>query len=174
MAGSAPDAPTLVIGRVIGPFGVRGWVRAVSYTRPPENLADYPRWWLAGTGGDVRCVEVLEARPHGSGVVARLAGCDDRDAAQALARADIRLPRSELEAPAAGEYYWADLVGLDVVNADDVPLGRVTGLLETGANDVLVVADEHRERLIPFTPGRHVLDVDIAARRIRVDWHPDD
>lgn len=174
MAGSAPDAPTLVVGRVIGPFGVRGWVRAVSYTRPPENLADFPRWWLTCPGGQTQCVEVLEARPHGTGVVARLAGCDDRDAAEALARTDIRLPRSELEDPAAGEYYWADLVGLEVVNAEDVPLGRVTGLLETGANDVLVVADDGRERLIPFTPGRHVLAVDTTARVIRVDWHPDD
>ncbi len=159
---------------MIGPFGVRGWVRAVSYTRPAGNLAAFTRWWLDAPGERARCVKVLEARPHGNGVVARLAGYDDRDTVESLARVEIRVPRAELAAVEPGEYYWADLIGLDVVNTDDVELGRVTGLLETGANDVLVVADGARERLIPFVPGRHVVEVDLEARRVRVDWHPDD
>ena len=105
-------------------------------------------------------------------VAAWLEGCEDRDRAQALAGATVAVRRAELPDPGEGEHYWADLIGLTVVSAAGQELGRVAGLMATGANDVLVVQGE-RERLIPFLPGSVVQEVDLAARRVRVDWDPD-
>jgi 16S rRNA processing protein RimM len=106
---------------------------------------------------------------HGATVVARLAGCDDRDAAARLRGAELAVPREALPAAAPGEYYWADLVGLDVVNAGGESLGKVQELFSTGANDVMRVGEGKGERLLPFV-GTVVRNVDLAARRIEVEW----
>jgi 16S rRNA processing protein RimM len=116
--------------------------------------------------------EVRDGRPHGKGVVALLASCADREQAQALAGTEVAVRREQLPALAEGEYYWTDLIGLEVVCRDGRSLGRVTGLVETGANDVLVVQGD-RERLLPFVPGPVVLAVDLVAGQVRVDWDPD-
>src|SRR5690606_18034333 len=141
----------VLMGRVVGLFGVRGWVKVYSYTRPPEALLDYPTWQLE-VRGEWQTRAVAEARRQGRGLVARLEGFEDRDAAAALVGAAIAVHASELPARAEGEYYWAELEGLRVVNLADQELGRVSHLFETGANDVLVVRGE-RERLIPFGKG---------------------
>jgi 16S rRNA processing protein RimM len=104
--------------------------------------------------------------------VARISGVDDRDAAAVWVGADILVARSQLPAAKPGEYYWADLEGLDAVTPDGTALGRVSHLFETGANDVLVLRGE-RERLVPYLPGSVVREVDLAARRIVLDWDPD-
>ncbi len=114
-------------------------------------------------------VEVLAGRRHGAGIVARLAGCDDRDAARRLMGAEIAVERARLPACETDEYYWVDLIGLRVENLQGVALGRVTGLLETGAHDVLVVRNG-RERLIPYVRGRVVQAIEPDAGLIRVDW----
>ncbi len=132
-----------------------------------------PQWWLSA---DVDApagswqAHVLEAvKLHGDGVVAKLAGIDDRDASEALGSCYIGAPRDALPPPAQDEYYWADLIGLAVVNIQDQPLGRVKSLIETGANQVLVVADGERERLLPFV--EHVVrKVDVPGGLIRADW----
>lgn len=161
----------VIVGRVTGLFGVRGWIKVYSYTRPPEALFGYGSWQLE-VRGQWHEREVVERRRQGRGLVARLAGCEDRDAAVALVGAAIAIDAGQLPARAPGEYYWAELEGLRVVNLEDQELGRVSHLFETGANDVLVVRGE-RERLIPF--GRDVVrHVDLDAGVIRVDWDTQD
>ena len=115
---------------------------------------------------------MLDGRRHGKGLVAMLEGWENREAGRSLLGVQIAVDRSQLPALAPGEYYWADLIGLRVVNRNAVELGRVDSLMETGSNDVLVVRDD-RERLIPYVPGDVVLDIDLASGLIRVDWDPD-
>jgi 16S rRNA processing protein RimM len=162
----------VTLGRVSGPYGVRGWVRVYSETEPPENILGYSPWYLQ-RADRWQSYQIEQGRPHGKGVVVKLAGCDDRDAAAVLSGLEIAVKRSQLaDDLAPGEYYWADLEGLEVETLDGVPLGRVDHLLATGANDVLVVRGE-RERLIPYLPERVVVEVDLGAGRMRVDWDPD-
>jgi 16S rRNA processing protein RimM len=161
----------VVLGRVSGLFGVKGWVKLHSFTEPPENLLAYRDLEL-GLAGRWRAVRLEEARPHGRGLIGRFAGIADRDAAAALLDAELAVDRTGLPATAADEYYWADLVGLAVETVDGLALGRVDHLIETGAHDVLVVSGE-RERLIPWVPGQYVTEVDLAGGRIVVDWDPE-
>jgi len=161
----------VVLGRVTGLFGVKGWVKVYSYTEPREAVLDYKRW-LLGSNDGWQPASVAEGQRHGKAIIARLDGFEDRDQAAALIGKDIGVPRDEM--PDAGEdrYYWSDLVGLHVVHRDGRELGRVDRLLETGADDVMVVTGE-QERLIPFVMDKVVLDVDLAAGVIRVDWEWD-
>lgn len=161
-----PDDLT-VMGHIGVPYGVRGWVRVHAYTEYGDGLLDYPVWWL-GRNGQWRECAVLEAAEHPKSLVAHLAGCDDRDAAAALRGSEIAIPRSSLPQAGDNEYYWVDLIGLKVFNREGQLLGSVAGLLETGANDVLVVRGA-RERLVPFV-GHVVLEVDVAAGKMVVDW----
>lgn len=160
----------VVLGKVSGLFGVRGWVKLWSFTDPVQNLLDYPDLEL-GRAGQWRSARLVEGKTHGDGLVGRFEGCDDRDAAAALVGLELAVARERLPALAPGEYYWADLVGLEVITRAGEFLGRVEQMMATGANDVMVVAGE-RERLVPFIPGRFVDEVDLAGGRIVVDWDP--
>jgi 16S rRNA processing protein RimM len=162
----------VVVGRVVGLYGVRGWMRLMSHTQPRDNILRYRHWHLR-RGHDWRPVEVAAGRVHGKGLVVNLRECADREQARALIGADVAVPRAELPPTAAGEYYWADLVGLRVETAEGRVLGEIDYLLATGANDVLVVRGEDRERLIPFVTDQIVKRVDLAAGLIQVDWDPD-
>ena len=142
-----------------------------SYTEPREAILDYPQWFLRQQG-DWRVADVTAGRRHGKTIVAGFADVTDRDAAAALIGSDIAVERDEMPDPGDGRYYWSDLEGMRVVHRDGTDLGRVRRLMATGANDVLVVAGE-RERLIPFVAEQVVLDVDLAAGVIRVDWEWD-
>ncbi len=160
------------MGHVGAPFGLKGWVKVQPYTGTQDALLDYPAWWLGSEAkGEWRRVAVAEAGPHGKGLMARLEGCADRDAAARLRGQQVAVPRGELPRNDDGEYYQGDLVGLAVVNRQGEALGAVSTLLETGASPVLVVKGE-RERLVPFVPAV-VLEVDLDAGRIMVDWGAD-
>jgi len=161
----------VILGKVGGLYGVRGWVKLWSFTDPVENLLDYREIELA-QAGEWRAARLVEGRRQGQALVARFEGCADRDDAALLVGAELAVMRDRLPAPAAGEYYWADLVGLKVVTTEGVELGQVEHMMATGANDVMVVKGE-RERLLPFLPGRFVNEVDLAGGRIVVDWDPD-
>lgn len=165
------DGRLITVGRITGLYGVRGWVRVLSHTDPRENILNYP-CWLVQRGGEWRSMQLLEGRRQGKGVVAALDGIDDRDLARELMGADIAIRREELPPLPEGEYYWSDLQGLQVMTREGVDLGRVDHLLDTGANDVLVVTGD-RERLIPMIPGRYVISVDLELGRIEVDWDPE-
>ena len=164
------NAP-VVLGRVSGVYGVKGWVRLYSYTDPRDAILGY-EGLLENRGDDWQAVRVEEGKLHGKGVIARFAGIEDRDQAAAYIGADLAVRRGSLPEPSEGHYYWADLEGLEVVHRDGRVLGRVDYLIETGANDVLVVTGE-REVLVPFVIGSVILDVDLSAGRIRVDWEWD-
>ena len=171
-AGRAAEADArIVLGEIVGAHGVRGEVKIHSWTRPRQNILNYPAWLLDSADGATE-YRVTGGRAQGRGLVAGLAGVDGRDSAEALQGRRIMVARRALPPTAPGEYYWADLEGLAVETLDGASLGRVSGLLETGANDVLVVSGE-RERLIPYTPGLHIQSVEPSAGRIRVDWDPE-
>lgn len=161
----------VLLGKITGVYGVRGWVKVHSDTAPKENILDYSPWQVR-IGSEWRTLTLTAGRRHNRGLVGHLQGCDDRDTARTLVGADIAVLRSQLAATEEDEYYWADLVGCRVVTREGQELGHVDHLLETGANDVLVISGE-RERLIPFLQGRTVTAVDVAAGVIEVDWNPD-
>ena len=159
------------MGRILAPYGVKGWVKVVTFTEAPENLLAYSPWHLL-LNGCWQVAEVLDGREHGKGLVVHLAGCEDRDSAAGFGGTDIGVYRSQLPAPAADEYYWSDLVGLQVFTLQDTLLGVVDHLIETGANDVLVIRGE-REHLVPFVREQVIKSIDLETGVIRVDWDPD-
>lgn len=161
----------VVIGRISGLYGVRGWLRIFSYTDPRENIIAYSPW-LVNIDGQWQPMKVVAGRTQGKSVVVNLAGYDDRDAAVTLLGKDIAVLRKQLAAPAPGEYYWADLEGLRVVNTAGVEFGVVDHMFQTGANDVVVVKGD-RERLIPFVQGEVILKIDLQQGVMEVDWDPD-
>ncbi len=146
-------------------------MRVYSWTSPRENIVGYQPWYLR-RDGQWQAQAVAAGRRHGKGVIARLCGCEDRDQALALIDSEIGISREQLPPTAPGEYYWHQLIGLRVVNLRGEALGRVDSLLETGANDVLVVRGED-ERLIPFAQPQIVRQVDLQAGVIQVDWEKD-
>jgi len=164
------------VGRISGIYGVKGWVKIFSYTRPRNNILNYSPWYLK-RGKEWQPVELNAGRVHGGGIVAHLVGCDDRDAARELLKTEIAISREQLPALDEG-YYWADLMGCQVMTQDGVDLGLVTDMLETGANDVVVASkkiagSESEERLIPFILGDVIIAVDVAGKTITVDWDPE-
>ncbi len=177
MSGDATqnDQKLITLGRINGLYGVRGWVKVFSDTDPREGIINYSEWLLKRQHGWQR-IAVEDGRKQGKNVVVKLAGIDDRDMAATLSGCEIAITRDQLTAAGPGEYYWLDLEGLNVVTTDGVELGIVDHLLETGANDVLVVREENseaRERLIPYLPGQVVTDVDLQQKRMIVDWDPE-
>lgn len=177
------DRPAVVpVGTVGRAHGVKGWVRVRSDMDPAEELLRYDTW-LIERAGTWRPMDVISAKMHGNVLVARLDGFDDRDAAALLAGASVGLPREALPALADGQYYWVDLVGLEVVDDAEGTLGTVHEMIETGSNDVMVIraratAGSGRtrpaERVVPFLVGEVVREVDFAAGRIRISWSPGD
>lgn len=163
----------VVVGKIIGLFGVKGWVKIRSYTDPREQIAQY-RPWRVVVDGEWSSLDVEAVQPQGKGLIARLAGIADRDQAVRLMNSDIVIDRSQLPVLDENEFYWRDLAGLKVSNLSGVDLGTVESLLETGANDVLVVRkDGGPEILIPFIVERVIHYVDIESGIIRVDWEAD-
>jgi 16S rRNA processing protein RimM len=160
----------VVMGRIAGAFGIKGWVKVHPFTQSVDSLTAYPIWWLSGAGG-WRESQVEKAAAHGRAVIAKLAGVEDREAAERLQGCEVAVPRSQLPANEAGEYYWSDLIGLQVSNVQGMPLGRVVKLLESAAQQVLLIEGE-RERLIPFIESV-VVSVDVAGGSLVVDWDAD-
>jgi 16S rRNA processing protein RimM len=160
----------ILAGRVAGIFGVQGWIKLLSFTDPRENIFSYKPWWLS-IDGAWRQFELEGQRRQGKGLVAKLKSVDDREAARDLIGAAIEIPASQLPALPEGQFYWAQLLGLKVVNLTGQELGKVTGLIETGANDVLILGDK---TLIPFLWKSVITRVDLRLGVIEADWQPDD
>lgn len=159
----------IALGHVSGVHGVKGWVKIHSLTEPREAIFDYQPWLM---GDSLEEVRVIEGKKHGSRLIALLKNVQDREQAEAQVNRVISVPREQFPEPSAGEYYWADLLGLSVELEDGEVLGTIDNLLATGANDVMVVKGD-RERLIPFVLERYVKQVDLEGGRIVVDWDPD-
>ena len=163
----------VILGKLVDPYGIGGWLKLHPFGDDPQAWAKMPVWWVGREGGPWRETGLKGLRVHGNGVVVLLDGVPDRSAAEAMKGLLVGAPRAALPVTDGNEYYWADLVGLEVVNAVGEILGKVAGLIETGANDVLqVVADDGTERLLPFVDAV-VLAVEKDAGRIRVEWGSD-
>ncbi len=161
------------VGRISGLYGVKGWVKIYSYTDPRDGILKYNPW-LVKIGGQWRQLHLKGGRAQGKGVVAYLEGYDDRDLSATLMNCDVAISREQLPKARKGEYYWIDLVGLNVVNPEGDSLGTVQKMMSTGANDVLVVDGVNGEELlIPFVKDIYVLNVDIEGQTITVDWQLD-
>jgi 16S rRNA processing protein RimM len=161
------------MGRVQGPYGVKGWLKVRSYTSSPGTLLDYDRWWLTRSDGEWRECKVLFARVHSDSVLVEIEGVGNREAAATWRGSLVGVPRAALPELDRGEFYWSDLVGFSVVNRVGEVLGVVTGLLETAAHAVLqVVGEDGRERLIPIVP-LYVDAIDATKKRVAVDWSKD-
>jgi 16S rRNA processing protein RimM len=176
--GSGARAPVdiVVLGKVVDSYGLRGGVKVHSFADDPQSWGAMPRWWLSREGDAPqawRCLRVIHCREHSGLLIAMFEGVADRDASESLRGMLVGAPREELPATGSGEYYWGDLAGLDVVNVQGQMLGKVAGLIEAAGNDVLQVMDEEgRERLLPFVDAV-VREVDVAERRVLVDWEAD-
>ena len=162
----------VVMGKVVGAQGIQGWVKVQTFTEYLDGLLDYDTWYV-GNEQDWRPLQVLEANVHGGKVlIAKLQGIADRTAAEKYKGQLIAVPRDSLPEQPEDEYYWSDLVGLSVENLEGEAFGKVDSLLETGANDVLVVKGEHGEKLIPFIASV-IQHVDLKNKKITVDWQAD-
>jgi 16S rRNA processing protein RimM len=155
------------MGRLLGAFGIQGWVKVKTFTETPESLGTHPTWWIRGKSG-WRSAALQEFKVRPAAITAKLEGIDDRTAAELLRGCDVAVTREALGEAGEGEFFWVDLEGLEVVNLQGESLGRVEELLRGGGADVLVVKGD-RERLIPFV-AHYVLKVDREAKRITVDW----
>ena len=190
MPSGLPD-DAIEVGRVLDAWGVKGWLKILPHSTLPEALFSAKSWFLQAPDAKFRpgfnafsgtvTINVDEAKTHSDSVVAKISGLDDRDAAEALRGCRIFLPRSSFPAATKDEYYWVDLIGLNVVNREGVALGCVRDLMATGPHSVLCVeyntiredgSSATDERMIPFVAA-YVDAVDIAARCITVDWQPD-
>ncbi len=175
-------ADAIEVGRIADAWGIKGWFKVLPYSASPEALFSSKRWFLqpaergAKTFAGTLLLKVIEAKEHSDTVVASAQEVFDRNAAELLKGARIFVSRASFPTPEVDEYYWVDLIGLDVVNREGVALGAVRELLHTGPQTVLVLAYEEnlkvKERLIPFV-AVYVDSVDLAARLITVDWQPD-
>ena len=163
----------VVLGRLADPYGMQGWLRLYPFADDPLAWRTMPVWWVGREGGPWRKCRLKGLKAHGEGLVVLLDGVPDRTAAEALKGLLVGAPRAALPKTEEDEFYWVDLVGLEVVNTAGERLGKVAGLIETGANAVLRVADDDgAERLLPFVSAV-VLAVDREAGRIRVEWGGD-
>lgn len=167
----------IVFARLIEAYGLQGWLKVHFFADDVPALGRVKKWWLASEvdrqAASWQACDLQSLKPHGKGWIVKLAGIQDRTGAESLLGCYVAAPRDALPAPAAGEYYWADLIGLDVVNTAGVVLGKVTQLLESGAHDVLCVrAADGQERLLPFVSAI-VQDVDPGQALVRVAWEAD-
>jgi len=163
------DRKLVPLGFISGVLGIRGWVKVHSWTSPREAILGYQPWLL---GEDRNTVRINQGRPQGKTIVVSLPGVDDREQARELVGTEIAVFRDQMPEPAENDYYWSDLEGLIVETKDGVELGHIVKMMETGANDVMVVTGD-RECLIPFVPGEFVISVDLGKGRLVVDWDPD-
>jgi 16S rRNA processing protein RimM len=175
-------ADAVEVGRIMDAWGIQGWFKVLSHSREPEALFSSKRWYLQPaekgpkTFSGTVLLPISQTKEHSGGIVASAPDVTDRNAAEALRGARIFVSRSSFPSTAADEFYWVDLIGLDVINREGLNLGRVHELLAGGAQTVLVLAFEQdgkaQERMIPFV-AKYVDTVDYSARQIRVDWQPD-
>ncbi len=175
-------ADMIVLGRIVGPYGLRGWVKFHPFGDDVADLGEMRQWWLGADaeGGQWNAYTLQELKPHAKGWIARFKEVEGRTAAEAIDGQYVGAPRGELPKPAANEYYWADLIGMTVVNTQGERLGKVTELLTCGAHDVLCVqedvagmpAGKAKQHLLPFV-AQVVKSVDPASATVCVEWGSD-
>ena len=160
----------IVIGKLGATYGVNGWLKIHTYTEFGENILHYSPWYLSAPGQDTYQETIIEdGKPHGNSFIVKLFGANNPEEARLYTGKIISIQRSQLPPLPQDEYYWSDLVGLTVLNTQGEVLGTVSYLIETGANDVLVVKGD-KEHAIPYLPGSVVVNIDLAKKEMIVDW----
>ncbi|MBK5145075.1 ribosome maturation factor RimM [Budviciaceae bacterium BWR-B9] len=167
----------VVLGKLGSTYGIRGWLRVFSSTEQSESIFDYQPWYIQ-RAGEWRVIELESWKRHNQDLIIKLKGVDDREVANSLTNCEIAVEAEQLPPLEEGDYYWKDLMGCQVVTTSGYELGKVTDMMETGSNDVLVVranlkdAFGAKERLIPFLDGQVIKKIDLTAQLIEVDWDP--
>lgn len=159
----------VTMGEVSGVFGVKGWVKIFSYTEPKQNILNFKNWTLESSRGR-ESVRFEKGQIHGKGLIVKLEGFDNREDLAPILKNRILISRSELPVLAEDDYYWNDLIGLQVYNLQEQFLGVVDHILETGANDVMVAKEGGLERLVPYIWIDVVKEVDLSKGKMLVDW----
>lgn len=166
------DKSQIVVGRIGGAHGLRGWLKIMSYTRPRENIFTYSPW-LIHVNESWQEIKIEESQQRGERLLVKMSGIDNPEEARVYMNCDIAIKREQLPDLSEGEYYWHDLIGLEVFNQDEISLGRISEITETGANDVLVVqqkGENIKNILIPLVMDVYVKQVDLNANKMQVDW----
>lgn len=159
---------TVIMGRFGSAYGVRGWLKVISFTDPIDNLLDHKTWQIEHKHL-WQPITIQDGKRHGEFLVVKIEGCDDRDQARVYTNDLIAVSRDELTPLKQGEYYWTDLIGLRVINEKDIDLGKIDHLIETGSNDVMIIKDAHKERWLPYIDDV-VKSIDLEKKEMRVEW----
>ena len=171
----------ITLGSISAVYGVKGWVKIYSHTSPMENILNY-KHWIINRNGQIETIEIDQGRRHGKGLIAHIVGCDNRELARSYCNSEIMINADEMPTAADDEIYWHQLEGLNVFSrdqaGDNILLGKISHLMETGANDVLVISPskgsvDKRERLVPWLIDQVVLEVNPDKGFIRIDWDPE-
>jgi 16S rRNA processing protein RimM len=157
------------VGKIGSTYGVQGWLKIQSYTEFGASILDYRPWYLTGAPHERILIEVEDGRIHGNGIIAKFAGINTPEDARLLTGKIIEIDRSQLPVLPKNEFYWSDLEGLTVIDQNGGVLGKVSYLMATGSNDVLVIKGD-KEHAIPYLPGSVVMSVDLDKREIHVNW----
>lgn len=160
------------VGEITGVFGIKGWLKVYSLTNPRENILNFSPW-IISKGNEAKEVKLVDGKRQGKSIVVSIEGVCERDIAESYRGWQILINKNQLPKAEVGEYYWADLVGLRVETELGIGLGNIDYLIETGANDVLVIKDNDKERLIPFIQGQVIKKIDLEGKHMIVDWNPD-
>lgn len=161
----------IVVGKIGSSFGVSGWVKVHTYTEFDANILEYSPWYINDPKQPEKTIAVEDGRTHGNGIIVKFAGIDTPEAARLLTGKLISIKRSQLPNLQPEEYYWSDLEGLTVINQEGVTLGKISYLIETGSNDVMVVKGQ-TDIAIPYLPGSVVIKIDLEKREMHVNWEP--
>lgn len=164
-----PEANYITLGKIGSTHGVRGWIKVQSYAELTDNIFDHKIWYLSSPQGQYRPITVEDWKPYGKGSLVKFVGIETPEEARLLTGKTINVPRSDLPELEKDEYYWTDLIGLTVINKQGEILGKVTHLMETGSNDVLIIKNT-KEHAIPFLMDSVILSVDLEKKEIQVDW----
>ncbi len=163
-------ADKVIVGRFGAAFGIKGWIKVFSYTDPITNILEYTPWYIQH-GNDWQQIVIEDGKMHSNQIIVKLPGCDDRNRAETFTHLEIAITADTLPPLEKNQYYWSDLVGLDVINLQKENLGTVKELMTTGSNDVLIVSGD-KQRLIPYIK-QVIINVDLEKRSITVDWDSD-
>ncbi len=165
----AHEAVLVVVGKIGAPYGVQGWQHIHSFTSPIDNILKYPHWYIEHQG-EWLGLSLAQGRRHGQGLVAKLSEIDNPESASLITNCMIAVEREALKELPEDEFYWTDLEGLAVVNAHGEPFGHIAYLYENANADIMVVKHQEKERHIPFVMNETVKEVDLANKKITVDW----
>jgi 16S rRNA processing protein RimM len=160
----------IIVGKISNPHGIKGWVKVISFTDPIENILSYKKWTLSDNETEKTCC-LEDSRIQGNKIVIKLEGVNDRDDADLLKNLQIQVNRLDLPKLDENSYYWGDLIDFNVIDIKGKHVGKVDSLFSTGSNDVLVIIDEAKERLlVPFIMEEVIKCVDLAKELISIDW----